>query len=256
MSNSPKVTERFSDRADAYVRGRPTYPSVVVEHLESIGALQPGSTVVDVGVGTGLSSEPFLARGHVVIGVEPNAPMRVAGEGYLRRYTNYRSVDGTAEATSLPDCCADLVIAGQAFHWFDVARAAAEARRILRTPGWAALMWNDRHATGSPFLSGYEALLHKHGNDYAKIAHRHIDTDAITRFFAPAIPTTTLFEHARSLTRADLIALVRSASYLPKAGTPQHDALIEDLDRLFEAEQRGGLIQIVYSTRVHHARLH
>ena len=31
-------TERFSDRADTYVRGRPTYPDAVVTHLEQAGA--------------------------------------------------------------------------------------------------------------------------------------------------------------------------------------------------------------------------
>ena len=113
-------------------------------------------------------------------------PMRVAGEQQLREYSTYRSVAGTAEATTLPDDAADLVIAGQAFHWFDVARAAIEARRILRPGGWAALIWNDRQSTGSAFLAGYEALLRTHGIDYAKLLHRHIDEQAIAQFFAPA----------------------------------------------------------------------
>ena len=66
------ATERFSDRADAYVRGRPTYPQAIVEQLQKVGALKPGQTVVDLGVGTGLSAEPFLRSGYMVIGVEPN----------------------------------------------------------------------------------------------------------------------------------------------------------------------------------------
>ena len=48
------ATERFSDRADAYVRGRPTYPQAIVEQLQKVGALKQGHTVVDLGVGTGL----------------------------------------------------------------------------------------------------------------------------------------------------------------------------------------------------------
>ena len=153
------ATERFSDRADAYVRGRPTYPQAIIEQLQKVGALNQGHTVVDLGVGNGLSAEPFLRSGHTVIGVEPNASMRTTGDQQLREFTGYRSVAGTAEATTLPDDAADLVIAGQAFHWFDVARAAIEARRILRAGGWAALIWNDRQSTGSAFLAGYEALL-------------------------------------------------------------------------------------------------
>ena len=95
-------TERFSDRAAVYTRGRPTYPDAIVAHLRAAGALPEHGVVVDIGVGTGLSSEPFLRAGYAVIGVEPNAPMRAVGDERLAHYGRYRSVDGSAEETTLP----------------------------------------------------------------------------------------------------------------------------------------------------------
>ena len=56
-------TERFSDRAAVYTRGRPTYPDAIVSHLRAAGALPENGVVVDIGVGTGLSAEPFLRAG-------------------------------------------------------------------------------------------------------------------------------------------------------------------------------------------------
>ena len=79
------ATERFSDRADAYVRGRPTYPQAIVEQLQKVGALKQGQTVVDLGVGTGLSAEPFLRSGYTVIGVEPNAADADNGRSTIAR---------------------------------------------------------------------------------------------------------------------------------------------------------------------------
>ncbi|HET9011199.1 MAG TPA: class I SAM-dependent methyltransferase, partial [Gemmatimonadaceae bacterium] len=105
-------TERFSDRAAVYTRGRPTYPDAIVAHLRGAGALPEHGVVVDIGVGTGLSSEPFLRAGHAVIGVEPNAPMRAVGDERLAHYGRYRSVDGRAEKTTLAPGRAHLVIAG------------------------------------------------------------------------------------------------------------------------------------------------
>ncbi|CAA9381615.1 MAG: putative methyltransferase, partial [uncultured Phycisphaerae bacterium] len=131
----PDPRDRFSDRVDAYVRHRPTYPREVVESLRSDGLLQPGATVADVGSGTGISSALFLAAGCTVYGVEPNAAMRAAAERTLARRheipaappralgasgsTAFHSVAGSAEATTLPDASVDLAVAGQAFHWFD-----------------------------------------------------------------------------------------------------------------------------------------
>src|SRR5262249_48951883 len=41
----------------------------------------------------------------------------------------------TAEETTLPDACFDIVTAGQSWHWFDAPRAVAEARRGLKPGG-------------------------------------------------------------------------------------------------------------------------
>ena len=253
------ATERFSDRADAYVRGRPSYPQAIVEQLQKAGALKRGDIVVDVGVGTGLSAEPFLRSGYSVIGVEPSESMRLAGEQQLRAYGNnggtYRSVAGTAEATTLPDDAADLLIAGQAFHWFDVPDAALEARRVLRPGSWAALIWNDRQSTGSAFLAGYEALLRTHGTDYAKVLHRHVDDKAIAQFFAPAQAAAATFDNPRALEREDLLALAGSASYLPAPGDPRHAAMLTALNALFDLHAKNGTVQMMYRTRMHYAQV-
>lgn len=248
-------TERFGNRADAYTRGRPTYPQAIATHLEQAGMLRPGATVVDLGVGTGLSAEPFLQRGYPVIGVEPNAAMRAAGDEQLRQFADYRSVAGTAEATTLPPATAALVIAGQAFHWFDPERAAAEARRILRPAGAAALIWNDRQSTGAAFLAGYEALLRDHGIDYGKVSHRHVDEDAIRRFFEPARSEVAYFDNPRWLDRASLEALVDSASYMPAAGDPRHAPMMTALEALFNAHAENGAVRMLYRTRMHYARM-
>jgi SAM-dependent methyltransferase len=250
-----RPTERFSDRAAVYTRGRPTYPDALVAHLGSEGALPIGGVVVDLGVGTGLSAEPFLRAGHAVIGVEPNAAMRAVGDERLASSGRYRSVEGRSEATTLDDRCAHLVIAGQAFHWFDPERAAAEARRILVPGGWAALIWNDRPATGTPFLEGYEALLKAYGIDYERISHRHVDDGSIGRFFEPVPPRVAHFDNPRRLDRDDLFALVGSASYMPPPGHPRHAGMTAALSRLFDSHAVDGRVDVRYRTRMHYGPL-
>src|SRR5688572_18562354 len=111
-AHDPK--ERFSDRVDAYVAARPRYPKEIIPHLRDAIGLAPSWHVVDLGSGTGISCEPFLNNGNSVTAVEPNAAMRSAAEESLRDFASssrFRSVVGSAESTTLPDHCADLVVA-------------------------------------------------------------------------------------------------------------------------------------------------
>jgi SAM-dependent methyltransferase len=248
-------TERFSDRVEAYLAGRPRYPqkSSRIWNASAPCPLCPTGVIADIG-GPGLSAEPFLAAGHRVIGIEPNAPMRASTE-FLARHANYEARDGTADATGLADGAVDLVIAAQAFHWFDPARFRAESLRILRPGGWAALIWNDRDLTATPFLAGYDALLVEFGNDYLAIRYRHQGTDAIPVYFDGRVPPVAEFRHQRRMDWSMLAALAGSASYLPAPGQPRHAELMAALRALFDSHAEGGTIDMRYTCRVHAAPL-
>lgn len=247
--------QRFSDRVASYIAGRPHYPSAVVTHLESIGALRAGHVVADVGVGTGLSAEPFLKAGYRVVGIEPNEPMRRGGAEYLSHYADYEARDGNAEASGLAPASVDLVIAGQAFHWFDAARFRAESLRILRRGGWAALIWNDRSRDATPFLAGYEALLVEYGTDYLSIRHGHEASEDIAAYFGGSIPAPAHIEHARRVDWATMAAQAASASYLPAPGRPRHDEFFAALRALFDAQAVDGTVELRYRCRIHAAPL-
>jgi ubiquinone/menaquinone biosynthesis C-methylase UbiE len=58
-----------------------------------------------------------------------------------------RVIDGSAERIPLPDQSVDVVVAAQAFHWFDAVAAAKEIRRVLKPGGRMGLIWNVRDQT-------------------------------------------------------------------------------------------------------------
>src|SRR5262249_10578314 len=79
-------------------------------------------------------------------GVEPNAEMRVRAESEPPPPNSalLSFHDGRAEQTGLPDSIADVVLAAQAFHWFEAGQALKEFHRLLLPLGWVVLMWNER----------------------------------------------------------------------------------------------------------------
>src|SRR5579872_6213874 len=131
MSN----TQRFSNRVDNYVKYRPGYPKEILTFLKDAAGFSPDWIVADIGSGTGISTTLFLDNGNTVYTVEPNGPMRTKAEELLDSRPGFISIDGTAEATTLPPSSIDLIIAGQAFHWFDPIPTKKEFHRILRPQG-------------------------------------------------------------------------------------------------------------------------
>lgn len=249
-STSPAPEERFSNRVENYIRYRPSYPPEMVAWIEQEAELSPQSVIVDIGSGTGISSELFLMRGYDVTGVEPNDAMRSAAERLLARYPAFRSVKGNASDTTLPDGSADLIIAAQAFHWFDGPETRAEFTRILNPRGKVALIWNERRTGSTPFLTDYEALLNRFGTDYADIRHENIGTDSLRRFF-PDGHTVHTFFYRQTFDRESLEGRLLSSSYTPSPGHPDHEPMLAELRRLHELHQVSGTVDFDYDTRVY-----
>jgi SAM-dependent methyltransferase len=247
-------TRRFSDRVADYVSTRPGYPSGVLDLLRAEAGLTPDTVVADVGSGTGLSAEPFLRNGNVVYGVEPNPDMRAAAEAFLATVPTFHSVAGSAEATTLPPTSVDLVVAGQAFHWFDAPKARTEFRRILRPGGFVALVWNTRQLDTTPFLRGYENLLRRFGTDYQEVVHTNVSPDALRAFFGGDYRSVVL-PNEQAFDREGVRGRLRSSSYTPPAGHPSHEPMLRELDRLFDEYNEGGIVRFLYDTEVHVGRI-
>jgi len=246
-------TQRFSDRVDAYVRYRPHYPAGVLAVLRAEIGLTPAGVIADIGSGTGIATALFLDHGNPVHAVEPNREMRGAAERLLGGRPNFHSVDGTAEATTLPDRSVDVVAAAQAFHWFDVEKTRAEFRRILRPGGWVVLLWNTR-LKDPPFARAYEDLLESLEGENARVSHEQAEQNAVGGFFAGNFERRTL-PNERTLDFEALKGGLLSASYAPLEGHPGHAPMLARLRRIFDEHQQGGRVRLDLETRLYFGRL-
>src|SRR5271157_3293226 len=246
---------RFSDRAEDYVKYRPHYSPEVVEALRQANGLRREHLVADVGCGPGLLAEIFLDNGNRVIGVEPNREMRLAGQEYLAAYPSFTMVDGSAEATTLPNASVDFVIAGQAFHWFHPPEARIEFARILKPQGWAVLVWHDRDVDSTPFLRAYEDFVRRHSVDYEQVTDKHLASyAALERFFAPNRMKLIQQHNQQRLDFDGLRGRLLSSSYIPKSGAT-YEAMLRDLPQLFCSHASGGHVVLQYDTKIYFGHL-
>jgi SAM-dependent methyltransferase len=235
-------TTRFGVRAGDYARYRPSYPR------EAIHAVLDGFTapdVADVGAGTGISSIALAEAGARVFAVEPNANMR----GSIPTRADIVVVDGTAEATSLPDRSVDIVTAFQAYHWFTPERVLVEAARIGRARVRFAAVWNERDEA-DPFMREYGAIIRPYMSDDTEARRQNTKVDEDLRAHGWSDVRVLEFRHVVPIDWEALIGRARSASYLPREG-PAYEAMAGELRALFDRAAAFGGARFALVTSVH-----
>jgi ubiquinone/menaquinone biosynthesis C-methylase UbiE len=246
---------RFSDRVQNYVKYRPHYPEQIIPFLLSQNELifTPFSIVADIGSGTGILTELFLKAGTQVYGIEPNDDMRTAGELYLSKYKQFHSIKGTAEATTLPEKSIDLIVVGQAFHWFNKILCKKEFNRILKADGNVVLIWNTRKLKGVPFFEAYEDFLIKYGTDYIKIKEKANEFDD---FFPNNKFKAMHFPNFQDFDLEGLTGRLLSSSYIPLKGKPNYENMINELYQIFNKFQQNNRVRFEYDCEVYYGKIH
>jgi len=233
--------DRFSNLTGAYVAARPSYPIEAIDAIVA-GLGDPASLVVaDLGAGTGISSRLIASCGPRVLAIEPNAKMRAAAEPDPR----VDWIDGTAEATTLAPASVDAVVAFQAWHWVDHPAGVVEARRILRSGGCMAAVYNERDES-DPFTAAYGDIVRR----FALEATEEMRANALEAFAAIDPPRTQrfAFRNHQDLDRAGVHQRATSSSYLPQSGPAcdaMHAAIDELLDRFAAASYAMRLVTLV-----------
>jgi SAM-dependent methyltransferase len=150
-----------------YHRARPQYPAWLYQALCSRGGLTAGTSVVEIGPGTGKATRRLLDLGaNPLVAVEPDARL-----AHFLRTSNPDAaltvVVSSFEDAALDDAGFDLGVSATAFHWLDEDAALAKVARLLRPRGWWAAFWNvfgdDRrpdpfHVATKELLNGLSSL--------------------------------------------------------------------------------------------------
>lgn len=244
------TVERFSNRVENYVKYRPDYPGEIIQFLTENCGLTRESIIADIGCGTGISSQLFLENGNRVIGVEPNAAMRDAAVKFLVKFPWFIPIDGTSDNTTLADASVDMVIAAQAFHWFNPVTTRSEFHRILKPGGHIVLIWNERQLDTTPFLVEYEAFLLKYAHDYGSVRHENIHVKELSDFFQLEYGAAT-FKNQQIFDFEGIKGRMLSASYMPNETDAVFEEMAKELQALFAKHAENGKIKVFYDTKVY-----
>ncbi len=157
----------FGKAAEDYGTFRAGFPESIFDRLAEFNVGMPGHTAIDLGTGTGTLARGFALRGCKVIGVDPD-PRMIAEAKKLDRQNkvSIRYVEAKAETTGLDSAAADLVTAGQCWHWFDQPRAIAEVIRLLKPGGQLVIANFDWLPLAGNVVEATEELIMQYNSDW------------------------------------------------------------------------------------------
>ena len=148
----------FDDLAETYDRFRIGYACDLYDVLFEYG-VSPGSSVLDLGCGTGLVAAELVRRGAHVVGLDVSEAMLDRARS---RVPTAAFHVGRAEALPFADAAFDAGVSAQAFHWFDRPRALDELLRVVRPGGIVAVWWKGL-MRGDNMRSMREEIAHEIG---------------------------------------------------------------------------------------------
>ncbi len=219
------LARSFGAVAEAYDRGRPSYPAAAVAWL----AGEEARVVLELGAGTGKLTRELVDQGHAVFATEPDEAMLAV---LRERVPEVSAKVATAEEIPANDRSVDVVAVAQAFHWFDHEVALPEIARVLKPGGHLSLVWNffDQR------IPWVRRLVNVAG-EQASSSHASAEVLADHELFEPAERAT--FSFWQDVTRDTLVDIVASRSYVASLPEVEREAKLDAVRALYDDYGRG-----------------
>jgi SAM-dependent methyltransferase len=236
----------FAGKAERYVRYRADYPREMIEAALAAVQLAKSDVVADMGSGTGMLARWILERGNRVLGVEPDAGMRAFAERrFAREARDFIGVQGVAEATNLPEFSIDVIVVGNAFHYFDPDRARAEAMRILRRPGRVLIVGHANAYEPNPFMQAYSRFLEGIADRETWTFHQPDRFESSLRAFFgdDSFGKVDALQTSHALSWDALSGRFQSTSLMPPEGDDRRPQVLAELQDVFEKFAADGTVE-------------
>lgn len=236
--------DKFSGKAEAYSKYRPSYPNSLIEWLYENTTAE---NVVDIGAGTGIFTECLLKKPWHITAVEPNEDMLA----YLNKLSSdVEIVKASAESTGLTKNTYDLVTVAQAFHWFDKSLFKKECQRILKPNGKLAVIFNKR--CQNDFNRERNKVCMKYCDSYHS-GHVHTGYEDFDgeRFLREEYFETMDYlsvENQVIMSKERFIGDNLSRSYALKPNDEHYEMFVAELEEVFEKYCSNGVVHNKYIT--------
>lgn len=146
----------FNAEVEKYDKWRPTYGEELFKDIMAYSQLEQGKRALEIGVGTGQATRPFLKMGCELTAIELGQDLAEFTKSKFQEYPNLTVCHTSFEEFECPGDSIDIIYSATAFHWIPEEIGYPKVHKLLKTDGTLALFWN------RPFVSREDDELHQH----------------------------------------------------------------------------------------------
>jgi SAM-dependent methyltransferase len=176
----PGLGRVFNEVPELYDRVRPGYPDELFADLAALTGIDAGSSVLEVGCGTGQATRSLAALAGSVTAVEPGADIAALARRRLAAFRNVAVETSPFEEWDDRGRRFDALVAASSWHWVDPSTGWRRAHEVLRPGGSMALLGNVVvRRPGEPEVYAATADLHeRHSPGNPGWGHPPLEEDA------------------------------------------------------------------------------
>lgn len=138
----------FNEDAPLYDRLRPTYTAALFHEVIRFSGLDADGAALEIGIGTGQATPPFLRTGARIVAVEIGDRMAQYTREKFKGYENLTVINEDFEWVALEESSYDLVYSASAFHWIPPKIGMPKVHALLKSGGTFA--WFSMHPGPDP----------------------------------------------------------------------------------------------------------
>ena len=242
-----------------YDKARPDYPSELFEGIFKYSNPSANSSVLEIGIGTGQATLPFLKKNYNLTAVELGNRLAEYCKQKFSPYENFNIINNDFLEANLPENSFDLIFSATAFHWIPKDSGYTKVKSLLKPNGVFALFWNHPYVSNTEDKTNLAsmAIYQKYRpNDKPPIQFDESKCQVIINELAQFGFTdiqSKIYRRTRTLTSEEYVNLIRTYS--------DHNALPEQIRLAFEQDMKeaidevGGKINIYDTIDLYLARI-
>ena len=162
----------FNEDVINYDKMRPTYVKTLFDDIIHFSYLNSKMTALEIGIGTGQATMPFLQTGCTIEAIELGKNMAEYVKSKFAKYINFYVTNADFGEANLINNDYDLIYSATAFHWIPQEIGYPKAFDLLKSGGTLALFWNHPYMEEGEFYDKIQEVYNKHQIGFKSTVHR------------------------------------------------------------------------------------